>query len=612
MLFFFFITGLCQADYFTLEDSQFEYSLNKSIHFWSNDQLERSYSKIGPELFLVGAPPSVPYDILGYSDKIIWKKVSFKAAADLKNEHWVLKFSPFDEWTSLYLFANGKKIHEITRVTENTFDFMVDPGMQYDLIMRSAHSNFVKLELFQYGYFKGQLKNREFELGIFFGALLILIIYNCFIFFSVKERSYIYYVAYLVSTFFSLGTLEGLFPFNEWLTSLVLFAVISYMFFSYDLLGFSRFTKKSQQFFYVFFAIGFAFFILSLGESFLPFVSFIEHGSDLFLVCTLLYLIGTGVTVALKAKTNESKLYVAAWTPLFLALCFYLTRVHIFKVSAQFIDLVAINSSVLIQTLIYTVAFAYRVKNLQIESARQEEKALEAERMRNLVRVICHDIANPLTVILAHTSWKKDDADPAWRSVARASDKIYEILQKVKMLQAIESGKQQFEKSAVGIDKILEGILDTFSLRFQEKNITFVTEVKAEYLKKTLEVDPTLFESSVINNLFSNATKFSYPNSRIYFRVNGEDEKFLFLEVEDEGMGIPKEMIPALFTSHAHKSRQGTKGEKGTGFGMPLIKNLLVGMGGDIEVVSKTHEEFPGEKSGTKFILKVKKFVPKA
>lgn len=97
------------------------------------------------------------------------------------------------------------------------------------------------------------------------------------------------------------------------------------------------------------------------------------------------------------------------------------------------------------------------------------------------------------------------------------------------------------------------------------------------YLKK-VAVDPVLFESTVMNNLMSNAIKFSYPGSSIYLRVKEQNEIIVF-EVEDHGMGIPKNFLKK-YSTQEKTSRQGTKGEKGTGFGMPLIKSLLEGMNG--------------------------------
>jgi K+-sensing histidine kinase KdpD len=62
-------------------------------------------------------------------------------------------------------------------------------------------------------------------------------------------------------------------------------------------------------------------------------------------------------------------------------------------------------------------------------------------------------------------------------------------------------------------------------LKFKEKEITFNVDASPEIRQKRIMVDPVLFESTVMNNLISNAVKFSYAKSSIWLRVTEENKK---------------------------------------------------------------------------------------
>ncbi|MCF8364603.1 MAG: ATP-binding protein [Bacteroidales bacterium] len=89
----------------------------------------------------------------------------------------------------------------------------------------------------------------------------------------------------------------------------------------------------------------------------------------------------------------------------------------------------------------------------------------------------------------------------------------------------------------------------------------------------------------VLNNLISNAIKFSNPGSKIRviaFRSNGE----ITIGIKDEGQGMTEEDIKKLFTPFSKLSSKTTAGEKSTGLGLSITKKIIIGHGGKIWVES--------------------------
>jgi signal transduction histidine kinase len=101
----------------------------------------------------------------------------------------------------------------------------------------------------------------------------------------------------------------------------------------------------------------------------------------------------------------------------------------------------------------------------------------------------------------------------------------------------------------------------------------------------------------VLRNLISNAIKFSYKGSEVIL-YNNISEEIVEIIIEDFGVGISSANLNKLFVLGENFSLPGTDQEKGTGFGLILCKEIILNLGGNIEV-----ESILGK--GTKFIVQL-------
>ena len=100
-----------------------------------------------------------------------------------------------------------------------------------------------------------------------------------------------------------------------------------------------------------------------------------------------------------------------------------------------------------------------------------------------------------------------------------------------------------------------------------------------------------------MDNLISNALKFSKDNDKIEIRLDKEN-KMAIIEVKDHGLGIPKDMLPHLFERFSKAGRTGIHGEESTGLGLSIVKQILERHKGEIEVDSI-------ENQGSTFTIKL-------
>ena len=99
----------------------------------------------------------------------------------------------------------------------------------------------------------------------------------------------------------------------------------------------------------------------------------------------------------------------------------------------------------------------------------------------------------------------------------------------------------------------------------------------------------------VFENLISNAMKFTPDNGTIIIALEKKDGK-IYISISDTGIGIPKKMLPSLFTRFSAAGRTGLKGEKSYGIGLSICKLFLKQQYGDIAAYSD-------EGHGTQMII---------
>lgn len=240
-----------------------------------------------------------------------------------------------------------------------------------------------------------------------------------------------------------------------------------------------------------------------------------------------------------------------------------------------------------------------RLKNhVQMTRAKARMKELNEER-KELLHVLCHDLMNPLGAIrLVAMGLDDDELDPEdlreiHDTILKSANHGLEIIELVRELRSIEEGKRSIRLDSVNLADCVRESVSMVDGLLRDKDIradvrTNETNVLAEKVSLI---------NSVLNNILTNAIKFSPKSSSLEIRSESGDGQVL-LKIVDHGVGIPDDLLNSLFDMTKSTTRVGTAGEKGTGFGMPLVRRFMNSYGGEIEVSSST-----GNPSGTVITL---------
>lgn len=205
---------------------------------------------------------------------------------------------------------------------------------------------------------------------------------------------------------------------------------------------------------------------------------------------------------------------------------------------------------------------------------------------RRLVSDISHEIRTPLHVLQNNLEAMIDGVFPVTQErLARLNDEIIrfgKLLNNLDKLKEFESESMKLNFKSINLLHMLENLYIDFLMEAGNKNISLQL-IKEENVNYFIIGDSDALKQVFIN-LVNNAIKFTDENGKISITIY-KDEK-IFVEIEDNGIGIKKEDIPFIFERlyRGDKSRHETEG---SGIGLTIAKNILDLHSAVIEVESE-------------------------
>lgn len=234
-----------------------------------------------------------------------------------------------------------------------------------------------------------------------------------------------------------------------------------------------------------------------------------------------------------------------------------------------------------------------------------EQSQREKEETKALVTDISHQLKTPVAALQAcFEVLQKEGLTPEERREfsIRCEQQLTGLTRLVEALVQIsrmETGMIQVHKEpAVVFETLLEAVNRVY-LKAQEKQIEIGMETDERLQSLRLFHDKKWLCEAFIN-LLENGMKYSPPGSGITIRMM-ERSRLLRIEIEDEGIGIPKEEQHRIFKRFYRGSQKEVKGQPGSGVGLYLTREIIQRHGGTITVSSP-----PGQKrKGSLFIIQL-------
>ena len=233
--------------------------------------------------------------------------------------------------------------------------------------------------------------------------------------------------------------------------------------------------------------------------------------------------------------------------------------------------------------------------NLQRELTR---KNIELERLNALknkfLGMAAHDLRNPIGVIMGFSDYLlenlenklSEDQIKMLNTIQHSSEFMLHLLEDLLDIAAIESGKLLLVLQKTDLQKLVVENANLNAVIAAKKNIHIQVETHGSIPEVKIDVNKI---EQVMNNLISNAIKYSIPETLIQVNIS-LDDGFIIVAVTDQGQGIPTDEMEKLFKPFQRTSVRATGGEKSTGLGLSIVRNIVIGHGGNIWVKSMVGE----------------------
>jgi len=238
------------------------------------------------------------------------------------------------------------------------------------------------------------------------------------------------------------------------------------------------------------------------------------------------------------------------------------------------------------------------IQGSHIQIKKQNEELIDLNRSKDqILSIIGHDLRGPIGGLQSLMEML-NRGDLSLQEMKGISPAAIDNLTETRGLleDLLDWGSHQLQDKTlhlveVNVHELVQDVFQNLKFAAASKNNSLASEVDPDLILKT---DRNML-SFILRNLVQNSIKFT-ENGTI--RVKGVFGGKVEIVVSDEGVGMTEEQIKSLFTSYT-RSEPGTKGEKGNGFGLQIIKEFIDNLGGTIEIDSKI-----GSGTSTKLCFK--------
>ena len=199
-----------------------------------------------------------------------------------------------------------------------------------------------------------------------------------------------------------------------------------------------------------------------------------------------------------------------------------------------------------------------------------------------LLQSVSHDLRTPRATIRAAAGTLQPDSDldadgrrASASAIEREVERLDRLVANLLDLGRIEAGELRAERDVFELDDLTSRTIERFARRLAGH------ELQVDVASVPVLVDPVFLDESLAN-LLDNALKFTPPDSMIRVRAPATTTPPVRLVVEDNGPGVAPEHQPRLFEKFFRAPGTATRGRRGTGIGLAVVRGLVEAMGGAV------------------------------
>ena len=207
--------------------------------------------------------------------------------------------------------------------------------------------------------------------------------------------------------------------------------------------------------------------------------------------------------------------------------------------------------------------------------------------------VIAHDLRGPFSSISTLIQMLEKDYDTLTDTekkkylelLSGSSKETFQLLENLLRWSKSKQGTMAFQPEMVDLQPLVHEVISALQVMLEDKKISIRSNI--EPIEKVF-LDLNMMRT-IIRNLTSNAIKFVHEGGNIKINVFSTKNE-LYIEIADDGVGMPNETVQNLFNADSRTSTPGTNNEQGTGLGLLIVKEFVDKHDGNIDVKSEENK----------------------
>ncbi|MCP4294097.1 MAG: response regulator [Proteobacteria bacterium] len=437
---------------------------------------------------------------------------------------------------------------------------------------------------------KDQVWNLYFK-GMVQGFLIIMVVYNFFLFLSIKDRSYLFYTLYLSALVMLFMTMDGVGYHYFWRVPNELIMPVTFISFNVfecffvlfvkSFLRTSQFTPKLDRLL-TYLLLG----ILTGTTAFLTMPTVALVVIDFMVICTVLVLITVIVSAiyCIKKGYQPAKFFLLASSTFIAAIAMGAGEsLSIFPQTADASN-PFMKIGIILEAVMYSFALADRFKYERRQKEESQKVALENLQQANLLKDeflanTSHELRTPLNGIIGLAEATLHDMDKG--SLKKIRTNLSHVISSGRRLSLLVNDILDFSKlkhkpiplhlRPINLHRVIESVLVLSQPFIQGKPLKLINEIEKGNSPVVLADEARL--EQIFHNLISNAIKFTHEGC---VTISTEQtEKQIIISITDTGIGIPENKLSQIFNAFEQIDGTATRRYEGTGLGLTVVKQLV-------------------------------------
>lgn len=560
-----------------------------------------------------------------FSKSVYWLRINFHSQLQEEKSFLFELAFPLQDYIDYFLVENGNIIAQHSTGDRRAFDTRPIDYRNYlfdlDLPAGAERQVYLRLDtadglheptpliLWDTQEFALQHGERSLGLGLYFGIMVVMGLYNLFVYVSIRDKNYLYYVSYILVFSFWLFTYYGfsyqyLWPNSPGLANQAI--VVSTSIWNICMAIFvASFLNAREQIPWFNRVIN-----LYIGSLLLTIsISFNYHYS-----LGIMMVIALGIPTALsgivagiqswRAGYEPARFFLLAWSVLLISLVIFC-----FKIAGLLPTIWAIERSVqigsAIEVVLLSLGLADRINTLRKEKIAAQNAAIESfessMKLKNdFITSISHELRTPMNAIMGGVdvckTHSKELGEPL-RIIRSGANDMMRLVDDILIHTELQSGQLKVKKQSTAVKPSIQRLKDFYGNLCQDKGLVFSCELDPE-VPEWIMVDPHKL-TVILTKLLNNAVKFTEKGEvKLSVVVDDTSDFQLVCTISDTGPGISYKDQQVIFDPFVQLEGGFSRRHDGMGIGLSICRRLTEMLDGSL-----TLQSTPGE--GSRFILRL-------